>query len=250
MGDKKIVLQKFIANNSSYSRRGAEELIKKEKILVNNKLAYLGQRVDENDEIKINNKRIKMSKKKIYIKLNKPVGFVCTSRKFKKEKNVFDLINIRKKLLIAGRLDKNSRGLVLLTNDGSLVQKITHPRFEHEKEYLVTIFNFSAQGGPASDWQSSHFGQKINELIVKFKKGVDIGEGDGIVKVKDIKYLGHNKFKIILTQGKKRQIRKMFAEFNYSIKDLVRVGIGDLKLENLAEGKWKYLSANEINSIL
>ena len=227
----KIVLQKFIAESGYCSRRQAEELIRLGKVLVNGELAELGMKVDDKDEVKVRGKRVAINKEKIYIILNKPKNYTCTNRKFEGEKNVFDLIHAPERLFVVGRLDKDSRGLVLLTNDGDLTQKLTHPKFEHEKEYIVEISNFQF---PISK-------QFINDLILKFEKGVDIGEGDGIVKAKDIKYLGANKFKIILTEGKKRQIRRMFKSVGCDIKDLVRVRIGKIELGNLKEGKYKYI---------
>ena len=143
-------------------------------------------------------------------------------------------------MFVVGRLDKDSRGLVLLTNDGDLTQKLTHPKFEHEKEYIAEISNFQF---PISK-------QFINDLILKFEKGVDIGEGDGIVKAKDIKYLGANKFKIILTEGKKRQIRRMFKAVGCEINDLVRARIGNIELGNLPEGKYRFLNKKETSKLI
>ncbi|MFH1661575.1 MAG: pseudouridine synthase [Candidatus Falkowbacteria bacterium] len=238
----KIVLQKFIADSGLCSRRNAEELIRLKKVMVNKKPAELGMKVDENDEIKINSKKIELEKHKIYIKLNKPAGYICTNKKFKGEKNVFDLINLKERLFVVGRLDKDSRGLVLLTNDGELTQKLTHPKFEHEKKYIVTVGTRRCL-------------VPTDDIIKKFKKGVDIGDDDGIVKAKKIKYLstqggqGNSKFEIILAQGKKRQIRRMFKKVGYDVEDLDRIKIGSLKLGNLAEGEWEYLGEEEIKNL-
>lgn len=222
----KIVLQKFIAQSGYCSRRNAEELIRQKKVFVNEKIVELGMKVDESDDVKIGKQKLSLSKEKIYIILNKPKGYTCTNRKFFSEKNVFDLVKTNERLFVVGRLDKDSRGLVLLTNDGDLALEMTHPRFEHEKEYIATIANHQLR-------------ITNNEIEGRIKRGVDIGEGDGVVKAKDVKYLGDNKFKIILTEGKKRQIRRMFKAVGCEIKDLVRVRIGDIELGNLAEGKYK-----------
>jgi pseudouridine synthase len=240
----KIVLQKFIAESGYGSRRKAEELIRQGKVKINGRIAELGERADENDEVMIGGKKIDLANKKIYIKLNKPKDYVCTSRKFKGEKNVFDLLTSPYpspsqgdgvRLFIVGRLDKDSRGLVLLTNDGDLTQKLTHPKYEHEKEYVINV-----------KCQISNF--KL--LLEKLLKGIDIGEGDGVVKAKEARYLGDNNFKLVLTEGKKRQIRRMFKTLNCEIADLVRVRIGCLKLEDLKEGEWRYLKENEIVKLL
>lgn len=225
----KKVLQKFIADSGYCSRRKAEELIRNKKVKLNGEIAKLGERVDDDDEVTVNNKRIKEDNKKVYIVLNKPLGYTCTSRKFKNEKNVFDLVRTEERLFVVGRLDKDSRGLVLLTNDGDLTQRLTHPKYGHEKEYIVEISNL----------QPSISKQFIDDLIFKFKKGVDIGEGDGIVRVKDIKYLEKNKFRMILTEGKKRQIRRMFKEVGLKIESLERTRIGNINLKNLPVGEYK-----------
>jgi pseudouridine synthase len=243
----KIVLQKFIAESGYCSRRQAEELIRQKKVLVNGKLAELGMKVDGGDEVKIGKQKLSLSKEKIYIILNKPKGYTCTNRQFIGEKNVFDLVKNKERLFTVGRLDKDSRGLILLTNDGDLALKLTHPKYEHEKEYIVTITNYEL---PARFASESVAGRQItNDKIMKrIRKGIDIGGGDGTVRAKDIRYIGDNKFKIILTEGKKRQIRRMFKGAGCEIIDLVRVRIGNIKLENLAEGKFKYLTKKEIKN--
>lgn len=224
------VLQKFIAESGFCSRRKAEELIRQKKVLINNKIAELGARVSAQDEVKINNQIIKIAEEKVYLKLNKPIGYVCTNRVFKGEKNIFELLPVfKERLFVVGRLDKNSRGLVILTNDGNLAQRLTHPSLEHEKEYLVKLD------------QLDNKPDKIKSIINILAKGVDIGENDGIVKAKKIFYLGENKFKIVLTEGKKRQIRRMFQKINYKVIDLARVRIGDFNLGNLKEGRWEKL---------
>jgi 23S rRNA pseudouridine2605 synthase len=225
----RIVLQKFIAQSGYCSRRQAEELIRQKNVLVNDELAELGMKVDEDDEVKVRGKIIAINKEKIYIVLNKPKGYTCTNRQFEGERNVFELVKTKERLFVVGRLDKDSRGLVLLTNDGDLTQKLTHPKFEHEKEYIATITNYQLQ-------------ITNDEIVRRLRRGVDIGEGDGVVQAKDIKYIGDNKFKIVLTEGKKRQIRRMFGAVGCEIKDLVRVGIGSVRLGNLAEGKYKLIN--------
>lgn len=246
----KIALQKFIADSGACSRRKAEELIKLGAVTVNGKPAELGMFVEaqNSDEVKIFNKKIELAKKKIYIKLNKPVDYACTNTKVKGEKNVFDLVRLKDRLFIVGRLDKNSRGLVLLTNDGELTQKITHPKFEHEKTYLVRI-NHEKERRSLVAGSPQLTVNKIQEIIEKFKVGIDIGEGDGVVKAKQVVYKGNGRFEIVLTYGKKRQIRRMFKVLGYQVSDLLRTNIAGLKLGSLKEGKWEYLSQKEINGL-
>jgi 23S rRNA pseudouridine2605 synthase len=279
----KMVLQKFIAEAGYCSRRQAEELIRKSvgaqnivPIQVNGQPAELGMKVDENDDVRIYGQKIILNKEKIYIMLNKPVGYVCTNRKFKGERNIFDLLSDYNifadnkipsregwrgapgcvtvnhgntprpsgtpfkrgrgtRLFTVGRLDKDSQGLVLLTNDGDLTQKLQHPRYEHEKKYVVKVKSQNA---------------KVKSIEENLKGGgVDIGEGDGVAKVKRIKYLGSDKFEIVLTQGKKRQIRRMLQALGCEAADLVRTSLGSLELGDLKSGQWRYLNQEEIKKL-
>lgn len=240
-----IVLQKYIAEAGLCSRRQAEELIRGGKVRVNGKVAELGARVTEEDEVLVNKEIIKKAKK-IYLILNKPEGYVCTNRCFKGEDNVFDLIKMKERLYVVGRLDKNSCGLVLVTNDGDMTERITHPRYGHEKEYEVRIKNKELHS--SSEYKEIKNNSK--DLILNFEKGIDIGEGDGKVKAKKMEYLGDNKFKIVLTTGKKRQIRRMFKVLGLEIVDLIRTRIGSIELGKLKIGEWRYLKNEEISKLL
>jgi len=227
-----VVLQKYIAETGYSSRRRAEDMIRQGKVKVNKKTAELGMRVNEFDEVIIGGKKLKPVGKKIYLILNKPIGYTCTNRKFKDEKNIFELVNVKERLFVTGRLDKDSQGLVMLTNDGGLAERLTHPRFEHEKEYLIKLKVESRK-------------LKVKEIIKNLKSGMDIGENE-TGKAKQVEYLGSNKFKIILTEGKKRQIRRMFKELDLDVADLIRVRISNIELGNLKTGEWRYLEKAEI----
>lgn len=230
----KIILNKFLSQSGFCSRRQAEVFIKEGKVLVNGKKAEVGMKVDQNDEIRIGDKILRNNLNKIYIILNKPTGYVCTNRKFKNEKNVFDLLPIKlkknNKLFVAGRLDKNSRGLLLITNDGEFSQKLTHPKYKHQKKYQVKV-----------KMKQKNNQKEVDNIIANFKKGVYIGEGDGKVKVNDINYNKAGFFNITLMQGKKRQIRRMFQSLNYEVDDLFRYELGCFRMLNLPSGKWKYI---------
>lgn len=237
-----IPLTKYISSSGYCSRRKAEELIRLGKVEVNGERAGLGMKVSVKDKVKVNGTSLGLPEEKIYIILNKPFGYTCTSREFKGEKNVFALLkNIETRLIaslhVAGRLDKNSRGLVLLTNDGDLTELLTHPRYAHEKFYIVQI---------NTDKKQMNTEHGYARIVRKFKEGVDIGDGDGIVKTKAVKYLRAGKFKIVLTEGKKRQIRRMFKAVGLEVLDLQRVRIGKLQLGNLKEGEWKIINKNDI----
>lgn len=253
----KIVLQKFIVESGYCSRREATELIRQDKVKINGKTAELGQRVFLNDDVMIGREKINSQKEKIYIILNKPEGYVCTNRRFKNEKNVFDLLvdregkypQLRERMFVVGRLDKNSQGLVIITNNGELAQKITHPKYEHEKVYEIKL-----RISPSRQVQANcECRMDKNEIIKKFNKGIDIGEGDGVVKAERIKSLGDNKFQVTLTQGKKRQIRRMFKVMGLEVVNLKRVGIGSgqakINLGDLKKGEWRCMGEEEVSKL-
>jgi len=240
-------LQKYIANQGICSRRKAEELIKAGKIEVNSEIAKLGTNIDiEKDKIKINNETIKQrNNKTIYIALNKPVGYICSTTN-KQGKSVLDLISEKDRKKIGrvypvGRLDKDSEGLVLLTNDGELTNLLTHPRYEHEKEYEITITETLKR----SDTETLGKGMFID------------GEKVGGIEIKNIKKSPYelsltgrqNKnciVTIILKEGKNRQIRKMFGRLGYNLISLKRTKIGKLKLDNLKLGEYKFVDKEKI----
>jgi pseudouridine synthase len=282
-----IILQKFIAQTGYCSRRKAEDLIRSGQVKVNGVVAKIGEYFEENDlcgklEVNIKGQRLDLPEEKKYIILNKPAGYVCTTRRFKSEKNVFELLgdtprpeygaplskrgiksSLSKRegierhlpfskgevgwgysLIIAGRLDKDSRGLLLLTNDGELVYRLTHPKFRHEKKYHIQI-NTDSRQIDADD---------TDYILRRFTEGIDIGEGDGVVKVKKIRCLDplakeNLQFEIILTEGKKRQIRRMFKKIGFKVLNLTRIAIGGLELSNLEEGKCRNLSEQEIKML-
>ncbi len=221
----KIKLQKFIADCGYCSRRRAEELIVKKKVKVNKKVASVGMRVDENDKIFVEGKALqKKEKEHIYVMLNKPKNYTCTHRKIENEKNIFKLINLKERLFIIGRLDKDSHGLVLLTNDGSFAYKLTHPSFSHEKEYLVML------------------DKNLNTEVEKeITSGIDIGEKT-LAKAKNIEKVNSKKYKITLTEGKHRQIRRSFGALGFTVLDIKRVRIDKYKLGNLKRGTWRHFT--------
>ncbi|MFH1347653.1 MAG: pseudouridine synthase [Candidatus Margulisiibacteriota bacterium] len=224
----KIRLQKYIAECGIASRRKAEELIVSGKVKVNGRvIAKLGTKIDpSSDKIVVNGKPLKQKEEKIYIKLNKPRGVVsaCTDTR---EKTVIDLVkDVPYRLFPIGRLDKESEGLMILTNDGELANRLMHPRYEHEKEYEVSV-------------QFPIFYVQMDRL----KEGVDI-EGKKTLPAK-VKQVGSRKFHIILKEGKKRQIRKMVEEAGNRVVRLKRIRIKNIKLGNLAVGKYTYLTEDE-----
>ncbi|MCF7794880.1 rRNA pseudouridine synthase [Patescibacteria group bacterium] len=231
-------ITKIIANSGYCSRRKAEDLVRKGLVFINEKQAKLGDRANKEDKIKVNNEELNTKCELSYYLLNKPKGFTCTNRKFKGEQNVFDLLKNNKslnnlKLNIVGRLDKDSQGLILLTNDGDLTNKLTHPSFEHIKIYEVETEKYTIP---------------FLKIQNKFKQGIDIGEKT-LAKVKDIEKTNKQKFLLTLNQGQNRQIRKMFAHFNIKVNKIKRISLGPLKLNLLKEGEFRKLKKEELETL-
>jgi len=227
---QKIRIQKFLSEAGVCSRRQAEEYIKKELIKVNDEtIRELGTKIDpEKDIIKFNDKVVK-KEDYIYILLNKPVGYV-SSFYHKGKKTLSDLIKIKEHLGYAGRLDEYSEGLMLLTNDGNLINRLTHPRHEHEKEYLVETKE------PIPD-----------AVINRLEKGIMLFEGR--TNPVSIKRRDSNKFLITLKEGKNRQIRRMLQIVKITTKKLKRVRIGNLVLGSLKPGMYRYLEEEEVKNL-
>ncbi|MBI5700431.1 rRNA pseudouridine synthase [Candidatus Saganbacteria bacterium] len=225
-------LQKFLANSGIASRRSCEELIVKGKVKVNGKVVTeLGTKIDpEKDAVEYHGKRIEKPNKKLYIKLNKPAGYITSCRSFEGA-TIFDLLKgIKKRVYPIGRLDKDSSGLLLLTNDGDLALELSHPRYEHEKEYEVEA-EFTLSDGQ----------------IQTMRNGINLVEGRTLPA--DIKKTGRNTFKIIIREGKNRQIRRMLRAVNNVVSKLKRVRIDKITLEKLKEGEWKRLDKEELTSL-
>ncbi len=222
-------LQKRIADSGYCSRRKAEELIAAGLVRVNGQRAKIGQSVEAEDEILVDGRSLKTEKRLVYIALNKPEGYTCTNRVFWGEKNVFDLVKSSDRLFAVGRLDKMSRGLVILTNDGDYAQKMAHPRYEHEKEYEVTVKSQNVGRVSETQW--------AKEIQNKLLKGA-MDEGELLI-AKKVVYLNNYKFKLVLAQGKKRQIRRMFQLLGLRVSDLLRTRIGDVYLSGLEPGEYR-----------
>jgi len=225
-----IRLNKYLTKIGYCSRRAGDKLIESGRVFINGEVAELGQKICVNDEIKVDDKVLEAKKKnKIYLALNKPIGIVCTTdARFEKD-NIIDFINYPERIFPIGRLDKPSSGLILLTNDGDIVNKILRTEHNHEKEYLVKVDKPLSQ-----------------TIIDRMSKGVPIL--DTITKECKIKKFGSNEFKIILTQGLNRQIRRMCEYFNYKVVSLERIRIMNIKLDT-PKGQYRELTEKEINSL-
>ncbi len=226
-------LQKYIANCGITSRRKAEELILLGKVKVNSELiTELGFKVDtDKDKVYIDGKLIKTVENKIYIKLNKPVGYVTTVKDQFDRKCVIDLVDIPERIYPVGRLDYDTSGLLLLTNDGDLSNRLMHPRYEVYKTYIAKV-NGRLN---SSDIGWLRHGIKIEDYTTA-PALVDIIESDGTKTT----------VKISIYEGKNRQVRKMLAAVGKTVISLRRISFGNIELENLQAGEWKNLSKKEI----
>jgi len=223
-----VRLNQYLARAGFGSRRACEALILEGAVTINgHRLRELATRVNASDNVLVNGKPVKQPLPLVAI-LHKPVGYLCTSPDATTEKTIYDLLPANwPRVVYVGRLDKDSEGLLVVTNDGNLSQRLTHPSSKLRKTYIVTLdkeFDFAI--GP------------------KMKKGFPIEEG--FAKMEDIFRVGPRTLKVVLTQGLKRQIREMFFRFGYEVKRLVRVQIGALTLEKLPVGQHRILGQDEV----
>jgi 23S rRNA pseudouridine2604 synthase/16S rRNA pseudouridine516 synthase len=221
-------INKYLSEVGYCSRREADRLILEGKVTINGKISEIGAKVEESDQVEVKGKRIEISmrQKNIYLAFNKPVGIVCTTDRKVEPNNVIDFINYPKRIFPIGRLDKLSEGLIFLTNDGDIVNKILRARNNHEKEYIVKV------------------NRPINsDFIQSMSSGVEIL--GTITKNCFVKQLGSKKFKIILTQGINRQIRRMCEALGYRVESLKRVRIMNIKLD-LPKGEYREFSKEEL----
>ena len=229
--EKGTRINKYLSEIGFCSRRKADLLIEQERIKVNGVYAVMGQKVTVEEEIQVNNKIIKKleNKKHIYIVFNKPAGIVCTTDTKREKDNIIDYINYPTRIFPIGRLDKPSEGLIFLTNDGDIVNKILRANNQHEKEYVVEV------NKPVT-----------KDFIKKMGEGVPVL--DKITNKCKIKQTGKKTFKIILTQGLNRQIRRMCEYFDYRVVFLKRIRIMNIKLD-IPVGEYRDFTKSELNQI-
>lgn len=230
-------LNKFLSNSGVASRRKCDELISQGKVFVNGKVvSELGLQINEKkDKVTVEGKQIKLPSSFVYIKLNKPKGYACTAHDEKGRKTIYELIDTDERLFSIGRLDYDTEGLILLTNDGDFANKVAHPKYAIEKEYRVTVE-----------------GQiKESELAV-LRKGVVV-DGERMPSAK-VEFLSADdkftKLSVVIDEGQNRQIRRMFEAIGKSIRLLKRVRIGQVRLGGLKRGDYRDLTEDELNSLV
>ncbi len=224
-----VSLNKYISSTGICSRREADKLIEAGRVKINGAVAQKGNRVEDGDKVAIDNKPLTTKPKQIYIALNKPPGITCTTD-VRHRDNIINFINHPERIFPIGRLDKASSGLILLTNDGDIVNKILRKENRHEKEYIVKV------------------DKPINKKFVeKMSAGIPIL--DTVTEPCEVEKLSKTLFRITLTQGLNRQIRRMCEYLGYNVLTLKRIRIMNIHLDNIAPGKWRNLTKEELQTL-
>lgn len=227
---KQTRINKYLSEVGYCSRRAADKLIDQGRVTINGKVPEMGTKIIPSDEVRVDGKLISDPKEKpVYLAFNKPIGIVCTTDTRVEKDNIVDFINYPTRIFPIGRLDKPSEGLIFMTNDGDIVNKILRARNHHEKEYLVTV------------------NKPITPVFLeKMRTGVPIL--DTVTRECEVESLGKYQFKIILTQGLNRQIRRMCEYLGFNVKKLKRIRIMNVKLD-IPVGTWRDLTNEELSEI-
>jgi 23S rRNA pseudouridine2604 synthase len=223
-------LNKYLAETGACSRRQADQWIDAGRVTVNGTRAVLGTQVDDGDDVQVDGQPLRAKPKRVYLALNKPVGIECTTDR-DVPGNIVDFVGYPERVFPIGRLDKDSEGLILLTNDGDIVNNVLRAENEHEKEYIVAV---------------------DRPLTPAFLAGMAAGVPilDTVTNPCRVTQVGRNTFRIVLTQGLNRQIRRMCEHFDYTVRRLQRVRIMHVQLGTLPLGKWRELTATELRGLV
>lgn len=226
-----IRLNKYLAEAGVCSRREADRLIEQGRVSVDGRVATLGDRVSDDMEVCVNGQRLSGTNKKIYLAFYKPKGIVCTAEKREKN-NVIDYIHYPERITYSGRLDKESEGLLILTNDGELIDAMMRARNHHEKEYEVVVNK-----------------EVTDSFLYQLSKGVYLEELDTTTRRCKTERIDQKSFRIVLTQGLNRQIRRMCETFGYRVRALKRVRVMNITLEGLQVGSYRKLTSEEVEKL-
>lgn len=229
--DKEVGMRinRFFTDQGYCSRREADKLIEAGRVRINDRQAVLGDQVSETDQVFVDSKQIHFAPPKVYIMYNKPIGITCTTERQIKG-NIIDAVKHPLRVFPIGRLDKESSGLILLTNDGDIVNRILRAEFENEKEYIVEVDK------PCTE-----------EFLLKMSQGVNIG--DHLTLPCKVRPINARSFSIILTEGKNRQIRRMCETLGYNVRKLQRIRIMNLLLADMKSGQWKDIPVDELQKL-
>jgi 23S rRNA pseudouridine2604 synthase len=230
LSDHAVRLNKFLSETGLCSRREADAWIESGRVQVNGTTAVLGTQVGDGDEVRLDGQPVVRKPERVYLALNKPVGIECTTDR-SVPGNIVDFVGHRERIFPIGRLDKDSEGLILLTNDGDIVNRVLRAEHEHEKEYIVSVDRPLTPG-----------------FLEGMAHGVPIL--DTVTNPCKVRQVGRNTFRIVLTQGLNRQIRRMCEHFDYTVRGLQRVRIMHIQLGGLPLGKWRNLTAAEVRPLL
>ena len=223
-------INKYISESGLCSRREADAWIEAGRVSVNGEIAVLGTKVAPGDEVRVDGRPLRSRPQRVYIALNKPIGIECTTNT-SVAGNIVDFVGYPERLFPVGRLDKDSEGLILLTNDGDIVNTILRSQNEHEKEYVVAVDR-----------------PLTGDFLAGMARGVPIL--GTVTKPCRVRQVGRNTFHIILTQGLNRQIRRMCEHYDYTVRRLQRIRIMHIELGSLAVGRWRPLNAKEVAGLL
>ncbi len=230
--DKEIRINKYLAEAGVCSRREADRLIEDGRVLINGSVAVMGSKVSETDEVTVNGKPVKGAQKKVYLAFYKPAGIVCTADK-NEENNLMDYIRYPVRVTYCGRLDKDSEGLLLLSNDGDLIQSLMRGANGHEREYLVRVDR-----------------KLTDEFISAMENGVFLPDLNVTTKKCRIRRISDVTFTITLRQGLNRQIRRMCRAFDYHVRFLKRVRIENIQLGDMTPGAYRELEGDELKELM
>ncbi len=225
-------LQKILARAGFGSRRACEDLIREGRVLVNGQAAHLGAKADpERDRITVDGRPVRAARPFTYIALNKPRGVLSAVTDTRERRTVTDLVDVEARLFPVGRLDLGSEGLILLTDDGELTNLLTHPRYEHSKEYRVAV-----EGHPE------------DATLDRWRQGVWLEEGRTAPAEVSVlrREKDHTWLRVVLREGRKQQIRRVAVKLGHPVRKLIRVRIGPVHLGNLKPGEWRHLSKQEV----
>lgn len=232
--EETVRLNKFLSEKGICSRREADRLVDEGKVMVNGVCAVMGQKVSSADEIVVDGKKVSTKQvKPVLIAVNKPAGIVCTTARFEGEKNIVDMVKYPTRIYPIGRLDKESEGLILMTNLGDLANEISKASNSHEKEYVVTVNN-----------------QVTESFLDKMRRGMHLEELNADIMPCVCTKTGNREFHIILKQGLNRQIRRMCAACGYRVETLKRIRIMNIHLGNIPQGNFRNVTDAEFDKLI